>query len=57
MAQGSGGAEGRRSGAPPKPFSIVVPFRDTPREREFARVSLPSAAALEPDEIVVGSHT
>ena len=54
MAQGSGGAEGRGDKAPPKPFSIVVPFRDTPREREFARVSLPSAAALGPDEIVVG---
>lgn len=37
-----------------KPFSIVVPFRDTPRERAFAERSLPSAAALRPDEIVIG---
>lgn len=35
-------------------FSIVVPFRDTPRERAFAEKSLPSAMALGPDEIVVG---
>lgn len=55
MARGTGGGAGAGgAGAPPKPFSIVVPFRDTPREREFARLSLPSAAALGPDEIVVG---
>ena len=38
----------------PKPFSIVVPFRDTPRGRAFAKRSLPAAAALGPDEIVIG---
>lgn len=54
MAQGGGEPEGGMDGKPPEPFSIVVPFRDTPRERGFARVSLPSAAALGPDEIVVG---
>lgn len=35
-------------------FSIVMPFRDTPRERQFAKKSIPSAIALEPNEIVVG---
>ena len=35
-------------------FGIVVPFRDTPRERAFAEKSLPSAIALDPDEMVVG---
>lgn len=49
----SPGAKSGKAGGT-KPFSIVVPFRDTPREREFARVSLPSAAALGPDEIVIG---
>ena len=36
------------------PFGIVVAFRDTPREREFAEKSLPSAIALGPDELIVG---
>ena len=36
------------------PFGIVVAFRDTPRERAFAEKSLPSAIALDPDELVVG---
>ena len=36
------------------PFTIVVPFRDTPRERKFAERSIPSAIALGPDELVVG---
>lgn len=35
-------------------FSIVMPFRDTPRERKFAEKSIPSAIALKPSEIVVG---
>lgn len=39
---------------PRKPFTIVVPFLDTPRGRAFASRSLPSAASLEPDEILVG---
>lgn len=54
MSSGAKAAEGREGGSRARPFSIVVPFRDTPREREFARVSLPSAAALGPDEIVIG---
>lgn len=45
---------GERGEGRAKPFSVVVPFRDTPRERAFAKRSLPSAAALGPDEIVVG---
>lgn len=45
---------GERGKGRAKPFSVVVPFRDTPRERAFAERSLPSAAALGPDEIVVG---
>ena len=36
------------------PFTIVVAFRDTPRERAFAEKSIPSAIALGPDELVVG---
>lgn len=36
------------------PFSIVMPARDTPREREFAKKSVPSALALGPSEVVVG---
>ena len=39
---------------PRRPFTVVVPFRDTPRGREFAARSLPSAAALRPDEVIVG---
>ena len=35
-------------------FSIVVPFRDTPSEREFAKKSIPSAVRLKPNEIIVG---
>ena len=35
-------------------FSIVVPFRDTPSEREFARKSLPSVVRLKPREIIIG---
>ena len=54
MAQGAKVTVGREGGNCSRPFSIVVPFRDTPREREFARASLPSAAALGPDEIVIG---
>lgn len=37
-----------------KPFTIVVTFLDTPRGRAFASRSLPSAASLGPDEIIVG---
>lgn len=54
MSQGAGVSRGGAGDGGAKPFSIVVPFRDTPREREFARASLPSAAALGPAEIVVG---
>ena len=54
MAPAAEETEGRERRDSPRPFSIVVPFRDTPREREFARASLPSAAALGPDEIVIG---
>ena len=39
---------------PKRPFTVVVPFRDTPRDRAFAARSLPSAAALGPEEILVG---
>lgn len=35
-------------------FGVVMPMRDTPREREFARQSIPSAVALRPSEMVVG---
>ena len=35
-------------------FSIVMPFRDTPRERKFAEKSIPSAIALGPDELIIG---
>ena len=35
-------------------FSIVIAFRDTPRERDFARKSIPSAVSLKPSEIIVG---
>ena len=48
------GAGARAGRGRAKPFSIVVPFRDTPRERAFAERSLPAAAALCPDEIVIG---
>ena len=58
MAAGAAAPPGRRRGGggdgSPRRFSIVVPFRDTPRERAFAEKSLPSAVALGPDEIVVG---
>lgn len=37
-----------------KKFSIILPFRDTPLERKFAEKSLPSAIALNPDELVIG---
>lgn len=39
---------------PGRPFTVVVPFLDTPGGRAFASRSLPSAASLEPDEILVG---
>ena len=35
-------------------FSIVVPLRDTPKERNFASKSIPSAVRLKPNEIIVG---
>ena len=35
-------------------FSIVVPFRDTPKERNFASKSLSSAVRLKPSEIIIG---
>lgn len=37
-----------------KKFSIILPFRDTSLERKFAEKSLPSAIALNPDEMVIG---
>lgn len=42
----------RRGRSPP--FGIVLPFRDTPRERRLAEGSVPSALALGPDELVLG---
>lgn len=48
------GAGGPHAGSPAKRFGIVMPMRDTPREREFARQSVPSAVALRPSELVVG---
>ena len=39
---------------PRKPFTVVVPFLDTAEGRAFAAKSLPSAASLGPDEILVG---
>ena len=47
-------APGGGTAAEAAPFTVVVPFRDTPREREFAARFLPSAAALGPAEIIVG---
>lgn len=35
-------------------FSIVIPFKDTPKEREFAYESIPAAIALKPDELMIG---
>ena len=37
-----------------KKFSLIILFRDTEKEREFAKKSLPSALALEPDELIIG---
>ena len=54
MEAGPGRRRAPEGGGRPKPFSIVVPFRDTPRGRAFAERSLPAAAALSPDEIMVG---
>lgn len=34
-------------------FTILMPFRDTPREREFAKKSIPSAINLDPDELII----
>lgn len=36
------------------PFSVVIPIRDTPRERAFATKSLPALNALNPNEILIG---
>ena len=38
----------------PAKFGIVMPMRDTPREREFATKSVPSAIALRPSEMMMG---
>ena len=46
--------DGSGGGGDMPPFGIVVPFRGTKREREFAEKSIPSAIALGPDELVVG---
>ena len=37
-----------------KQFSIVMPFRDTSRERKFTEKSTPAAIKLNPSEIVIG---
>lgn len=37
-----------------KPFTIVLPVRDTEQEYEFLKKSLPSAIKLNPDEIIIG---
>lgn len=37
-----------------RPFSAIVLFRDTPKERRYAHKSIPSIVALDPDEIIVG---
>ena len=48
-------SDGRENGTPPaRQFGVVMPMRDTPREREFAKQSIPSAVALQPAEMVVG---
>jgi len=49
-----GKAAGPHGGGSAKGFGVVMPMRDTPREREFAKLSIPSAVALEPSEMVVG---
>lgn len=38
-----------------RPFTAIVLFRDTPKERRYARRSIPSLVSLGPDEIVVGA--
>ena len=38
-----------------RPFTTIVLFRDTPAERQYARLSIPSIVALGPDEILVGA--
>lgn len=53
IRRGAGREEGAAPGAP-APFTVVVPFLDTPRGRGFAARFLPSAAALGPSEILVG---
>ena len=53
-AGGGAAARGAASARRKRPFTVIVPFRDTPRDRAFASRSLPSAAALGPDEILVG---
>ena len=35
-------------------FSIVMAFRDTPRECKFAAKSIPSAIRMDPDELIIG---
>lgn len=37
-----------------RPFTAIVLFRDTPKERRYARRSIPTIVALDPDEIIVG---
>lgn len=41
-------------GGPACRFGVVMPMRDTRREREFAKQSIPSAIVLRPTEMVVG---
>ena len=36
-------------------FSVALPFRDTPSEREFAKRSIPALVELNPSEIVIGA--
>ena len=54
--RGGGGGEDRTGAGAGKtdPFSIVMCFRDTPKEREFAQRSIPSAIRLGPSEFVIG---
>ena len=37
-----------------KEFSIIMPIRDTPQERQYAIMSLPAAVALGPAELILG---
>ena len=49
MGKQYGNGGGEQGGKKRRPFTIVVPFLDTPLGRAFASRSLPSAASLGPD--------